>query len=216
MFEFIEYPYTRPNFSHLMVSPINARERITAMIDREIFFKKQGRPAYIRFKVNNLVDRGIVSKLYEASQAGVSVRAVIRGMCSLKPGVPGLSENIYITSIVDRFLEHPRVMVFCNGGSEEVYISSADWMTRNLDYRIEVGAPVLDPDLKERIKSILDLQERDNRKARIIDEQQQNVYVKAAPGEAALRSQIAIHDFLEQVEAGLMSEYLASQEKQEG
>ncbi len=216
VFEFIEYPYTRPNFSHLMVSPINARERITAMIDREIFFKKQGRPAYIRFKVNNLVDRGIVSKLYEASQAGVNVRAIIRGMCSLKPGVPGLSENIYITSIVDRFLEHPRVMVFCNGGNEEVYISSADWMTRNLDYRIEVGAPVLDPDLKERIKSILDLQERDNRKARIIDEQQQNVYVKAAPGEAPLRSQIAIHDFLEQVEAGLMSEYLASQKKQEG
>lgn len=216
VFEFIEYPYTRPNFSHLMVSPINARERITAMIDREIFFKKQGRPAYIRFKVNNLVDRGIVSKLYEASQAGVTVRAIIRGMCSLKPGMPGLSENIYITSIVDRFLEHPRVMVFCNGGNEEVYISSADWMTRNLDYRIEVGAPVLDPDLKERIKSILDLQERDNRKARIIDEQQQNVYVKAAPGEAPLRSQIAIHDFLEQVEAGLMSEYLASQKKQEG
>lgn len=211
VFEFIEYPYTRPNFSHLMVSPINARERITAMIEREIYFKKQGKPAYIHFKVNNLVDRGIVSKLYAASQAGVTIRAIIRGMCSLKAGVPGLSENIYITSIVDRFLEHPRVMVFCNGGNDEVYISSADWMTRNLDYRIEVGTPVLDPDLKARIKKILDIQEHDNRKARIIDEKQQNVYVTAAPGEALLRSQIAIHDFLEQTEEGLLANYLNEQ-----
>ena len=200
VFEFIEYPYTRPNFTQLMVSPLNARERISAMIDREIFYKKQGKPAYIRFKVNNLVDRKLVDKLYEASQAGVKVRAVIRGMCSLKAGVPGLSENIYITSIVDRFLEHPRVMIFCNGGNEEVYISSADWMTRNLDYRIEVGTPVLDPDLRARIKHILDLQERDNRKARIIDELQQNIYVKAEPGEAPLRSQTAIHDYLMQLE----------------
>ena len=135
-------------------------------------------------------------------------------MCSLKAGVPGLSENIYITSIVDRFLEHPRVMVFCNGGNDEVYISSADWMTRNLDYRIEVGTPVLDPDLKERIKKILDIQEHDNRKARIIDEKQQNVYVTAAPGEAPLRSQIAIHDFLEQTEEGLLANYLNEQKTQ--
>lgn len=215
VFEFIEYPYTRPDFRMLMVSPLNARERITAMIDREIENKKAGRDAYIHLKVNNLVDKLIVSKLYDASRAGVKIRAIIRGMCSLKPGVPGLSENIYITSIVDRFLEHPRVMLFCNGGDEELYISSADWMTRNLNYRIEVGTRILDPDLKERIKHILMLQEHDNRKARILDEHQQNVYAHAAPDEPALRSQYAIHDYLDELEARLLAESTAAQDQAE-
>ena len=144
VFGFIEYPYTRPVFRHLLVSPLNARERIVSMIEREIANARQGLPAYIRLKVNNLVDKVLIGKLYEASRAGVRVRAVVRGMCTLLPGVQGLSENIPVTSIIDRFLEHPRVMVFCNNEREELYITSADWMTRNLDYRIEVGAPVLE------------------------------------------------------------------------
>ena len=200
VFRFIEYPYTRPVFNNLLVSPLNAREKITSMIDREIKFAKEGKKAAINFKVNALVDIDLIEKLYEASQAGVKIRGIVRGMCSIKAGVPGLSENIYITSIVDRFLEHPRVMLFNNGGNEELYISSADWMRRNLDLRIEVGTKILDPDLKERIKAILILQQKDNRKARIVDADQVNNYVQAGPNEKQIRSQIEIHDYLVRVE----------------
>lgn len=203
VFEFIEYPYTRPQFKRLLVSPINARSRIYEMIDREIAFAKAGKEAFIRLKVNNLVDNGLAKKLYEASQAGVKIRAVVRGMCSLKPGIEGLSENIYITSIVDRFLEHPRVMIFHNDGNEEIFISSADWMTRNLDYRIEVGAQILDPKVSERIKKILEIQENDNRKSRIIDAEQKNVYVESKLGDPKIRAQIAIHEYLQELEKSL-------------
>ena len=200
VFRFIEYPYTRPVFNNLLVSPLNAREKIASMIDREIKFAKEGKEAAINFKVNALVDIDLIEKLYEASQAVVKIRGIVRGMCSIKAGVPGLSENIYITSIVDRFLEHPRVMLFNNGGNEELYISSADWMRRNLDLRIEVGTKILDPDLKERIKAILILQQKDNRKARIVDADQVNNYVQAGPNEKQIRSQIEIHDYLVRVE----------------
>ena len=200
VFRFIEYPYTRPVFNNLLVSPLNAREKIASMIDREIKFAKEGKEAAINFKVNALVDIDLIEKLYEASQAGDKIRGIVRGMCSIKAGVPGLSENIYITSIVDRFLEHPRVMLFNNGGNEELYISSADWMRRNLDLRIEVGTKILDPDLKERIKAILILQQKDNRKARIVDPDQVNNYVQAGPNEKQIRSQIEIHDYLVRVE----------------
>ena len=173
------------------------------MIDREISFAKAGKEAFIKIKVNNLVDNGLVNKLYEASQAGVKIRAIVRGMCSLKPGVQNLSENIYITSIVDRFLEHPRVMIFHNDGKEEIFISSADWMTRNLDYRIEVGAQILDPQVAERIKKIFEIQENDNRKSRIIDAEQKNIYVESKPGDPKIRAQIAIHDYLQEIEKSL-------------
>lgn len=206
VFEFIEYPYTRPTFRYLLVSPLNARKRIYSMIDREIQFANTGFPAYITLKVNNLVDTGLINKLYEASQAGVKIRAVIRGMCSLRPGIRGLSENITITSIVDRFLEHPRVMIFCNNNDPELYISSADWMTRNLDYRIEVGAPVLDPTLRERITALLRIQCADNQKARIIDADQKNEYVPYKSGDEKVRSQIAIYTYLDQLESSLLVE----------
>ena len=212
VFEFIEYPYTRPHFSNLLVSPINARKRIYAMIDREIENALTGLPSYINFKVNNLVDLGIVDRLYKASQAGVKIRAVVRGMCSLRPGIEGLSDNIYITSIVDRFLEHPRVMIFCNNNNPELYISSADWMTRNLDYRIEVGAPVLDADLRDRINTIFRIQCNDNQKARIIDKDQKNEYVKAGENAVPVRSQISIHTYLQQLESKLYTEKTKNQD----
>lgn len=208
VFDFIEYPYTRPCFNKLLVSPINARQRIYAMIDREISNAKTGLPAYINLKVNNLVDTGLIDRLYKASQAGVKIRAIIRGMCSLRPGIPNLSENIYITSIVDRFLEHPRVMIFCNNNQEELYISSADWMTRNLDYRIEVGAPILDSELRERIRTIFKIQESDNQKARIIDADQKNAYVPYIDGTPRIRSQIEIHKYLQNVEQQHAAKYL--------
>ena len=206
VFTFIEYPYTRPVFENLLVSPLNSRDRISFMIDREIDFAKQGQHAAITFKVNALVDVPLINKLYEASQAGVKIRGIVRGMCSLRPGIEGLSENIFITSIVDRFLEHPRVMIFNNGGDEELFISSADWMKRNLDLRIEVGAKVLDPELKARIKGIMKLQENDNRKARIIDADQKNVYVQAQEGEKQIRSQIDIHEYLVEQENAIAKE----------
>lgn len=200
IFEFIEYPYTRPNFRYLLVSPLNSRTRIYELIDREINNAKKGLLAYINFKVNNLVDNGIVERLYVASNSNVKIRGIVRGMCSLKTNVAGLSENIYITSIVDRFLEHPRIMIFCNNNNPEVYISSADLMTRNLDYRIEVGAPVLDPKLKERIINIFDIQKNDNQKARIINENQDNTYVSYIEGDNKIRAQYEIHSYLTNVE----------------
>lgn len=200
VFESIEYPYARHNFHNLLVSPINARKNITALIDREIDHARAGEEAYIKLKVNNLVDTPLIERLYRASRAGVRVRAVVRGMCSLRAGVPGLSDNIFITSIVDKYLEHPRVMIFCNSGHPDVYITSADWMTRNLDNRIEVGTRILDPRLRERIITIFTIQASDNQKARIVDAAQDNRYVRPAPGEPEVRSQAAIYDYLNEVE----------------
>lgn len=214
VFEFIEYPYTRPVFKHLLVSPLNARKRVYSLIDREINHAQNGFPSSIILKVNNLVDQGLINRLYKASQAGVRVRAVIRGMCSLRAGVPGLSENITITSIVDRFLEHPRVMIFANNNDPEIYISSADWMTRNFDYRIEVGAPVLDPKLRERITAILRIQCSDNQKARLIDADQNNAYVKPGVDEPKIRSQIAIYEYLEGVERSLLVQSAVEDKKE--
>ncbi len=204
VFDFIEYPYAMPTFRHLLVSPLNARRRITAMIDREIQSAGAGFPSYIILKANNLVDPDLIRKLYEASQSGVKIRAIIRGMCSLRPGIAGLSENIIITSIVDRLLEHPRVMIFCNNNEPELYITSADWMPRNLDYRIEVGAQILDPALKKRISDLIDIQCRDNQKARIIDADQKNEYVPVRKGTEKLRSQTAIHSYLDKLETALL------------
>ncbi|MCR5085630.1 MAG: polyphosphate kinase 1 [Succinivibrionaceae bacterium] len=200
VFNFIEYPYTRPTFRYLLVSPLNSRQRLYSMIDREILNAQSGLPAYIRLKVNNLVDPGLIDRLYSASREGVKVRAIVRGMCALRPGIGGLSENIYITSIVDHFLEHPRVMIFCNNNDPELYITSADWMTRNLDYRIEVGTQILDPRLRRRIWAIFRIQESDNCKARVVDDAQRNRYVQGRPGDGRVRSQYAIHDYLRKAE----------------
>lgn len=200
VFKFIEYPYIRPNFKHLLVSPINSRTNVYSLIDNEINNAQAGFKAQILLKVNNLVDKGLISRLYKASQAGVEIKMIIRGMCSLVPGVKGLSENISIISIVDRYLEHPRVMYFYNNGNSKLYISSADWMTRNYDYRIEVGTPILSPILKKRILDILNIQFQDTMKARVIDKNQANDYVKRG-NRRKVRSQTAIFDYLSKVES---------------
>lgn len=211
VFEFIEYPYIHPKFDHLLVSPINSRKKLLAMIDNEINNARAGFTAQILLKVNNLVDKILINKLYEASQAGVEIKMIIRGMCSLRPGVKGLSENIKVISIVDRFLEHPRVMYFFNNGNSRMYISSADWMTRNLDYRIEVGTPILSPVLKKRILEILNIQFRDTMKARIIDNNQINKYVPRG-NRRKIRSQIAIYDYLKEVEVQKAAEHAEEME----
>ena len=199
LFTFIQQPYRRVKFQHLQVSPINARTKIQLLVRQEIQNCKEGMKAEIFLKLNNLDDELLIDDLYKASQAGVKVRAIIRGICSLIPGVKGLSENITVISIIDRFLEHPRVLVFENGGDKKVIISSADWMTRNMDNRVEVGCPIFDPDIKSRIINILNIQWQDTVKARIIDAQQTNKYVKRG-NRKQLRSQVEIYDYLKGVE----------------
>ncbi|MBL0613053.1 polyphosphate kinase 1 [Aeromonas veronii] len=200
VFEYIEYPYRRYKFNHLLVSPINSRRQLYRLIDNELSNAKAGQPSGIILKINNLVDRDLINRLYAAGQAGVPIQMIIRGMCALRPGVPGLSDNIKVISIIDRFLEHPRVMVFHNKGNPQLYISSADWMSRNIDGRIEVGTPIYDERLKQRIMDILELQLSDTCKARVIDADQKNEYVKRG-NRRKIRSQVAIYDYLKRIES---------------
>ncbi|MBU3004123.1 polyphosphate kinase 1 [Paraglaciecola arctica] len=199
VFTFIQQPYRRQKFQHLQVSPLNARTKIQALVRQEIQNANEGIKAEITLKINNLDDKLLIDDLYKASQAGVKIKAIIRGMCSLVPGVRGLSENISVISVVDRFLEHPRVMVFENAGDSKMFISSADWMTRNMDFRIEVGCPIYDESLKRRIMDILNIQFKDTLKARVIDKQQNNHYVPRG-NRKKLRSQIEIYRYLKTLE----------------
>ena len=155
------------DYRKLMVAPVALRENLNALFDREIEHQRKGKPAHIIAKLNRLADLQIVQKLYEVSQAGVKVDLIVRGICMLRPGIPGLSENIRVRSVVGRFLEHSRVFWFANGGDDEVYIGSADWMSRNLKHRIEVVAPVTEPDAKHYLRDVLlDAYLNDNTKAR--------------------------------------------------
>ena len=200
VFDFIQQPYRRQRFFHLQVSPIDARAKILRLIRHEIQNARKGVKAKITLKMNNLVDPALIDELYKASGEGVKIRAIVRGMCSLVPGVKGLSNNIQIITIVDRFLEHARIMVFENGGDRQVIISSADWMSRNMDNRIEVGCPIYDKRIADRIVHILELQFRDTLKARVIDQFQTNKYVRRG-NRKNLRSQIEIYDYLKSLES---------------
>ncbi|EJX1092248.1 polyphosphate kinase 1 [Vibrio vulnificus] len=199
VFSYIMNPFRPIKFRHLIVSPRNSRSQLYRLLDREIHNAQAGKKASITLKVNNLVDKGLISKLYAASSAGVKIRMIIRGMCSLVPGLEGISENIEIISIIDRFLEHPRVLVVHNDGDPQVFISSADWMERNIDNRIEVMSPVRDARIKQRIIDILSIQFTDTVKARRIDKEMSNNYVERG-NRKKIRSQIAIYDYLKNVE----------------
>lgn len=155
-------------FKHLVLSPFYLRNKLVRLINREIKNAKSSKLAYINVKVNSLVDSNLIEKLYAASQAGVKIRMIVRGICALIPGVKGLSENIQVISIVDRYLEHARFYSFCNGGSPLYYISSADWMVRNIDRRIEVTFPVLSQEIKDELDVIFETQFSDNVKARVL------------------------------------------------
>lgn len=170
----------KQDFEHLMVGKFNLRPALYEQIDHEIAAAKQKKPAKILIKVNSLEDKDIIRKLYEASTAGVKIQLIIRGICCLVPGVKGLSENIEVISIVDRFLEHARVFIFHHGGRENIFLSSADLMQRNLSFRIETIFPVYDPDLKKEIKNLINLQLDDNVKARNIDRHDLNEYRRSA------------------------------------
>lgn len=154
-----------PIWDSFIVAPINLRERCLQLIDREIEFARSGESAHMIAKMNSLLDKEIIDKLYEASQAGVKIELIVRGICVLIPGIPGLSDNITVRSIVGRFLEHSRIFWFQNGGREEIYIGSADWMPRNLNDRVELMVPVSDEELKQRVKKMILLELADNQKA---------------------------------------------------
>jgi len=194
-FNFFSVNYKKDNFYHLVLSPFFLRNKIILLIENEIRNAKAGKKAFIYLKLNNLTDSEIIDYLYEASQAGVKIRLIVRGMLSLIPQIKKLSEKIEAIGIVDRFLEHSRYFIFCNGGDDQIYISSADLMTRNLDHRIEVTCPVYDKNIKCEIRKIFDIQWEDNVKARIFDASQSNTFVK--PGKnASNQSQIEVYKWL--------------------
>lgn len=180
---------------HLIVSPIDSRPAIYKLIDTEIKNAKAGKPAYMILKMNSLADEQIIAKLYQASNAGVKIKMIIRGMCCLIPNMKGYSENIEVISIVDKYLEHSRVHIYCNGGDELIYLTSADFMTRNIDNRVEVGFPIYDKNLKKEIRDIINLQLEDNTKAREINSQNTNKYHKTR-SETPNRAQIEIYNYL--------------------
>ncbi|HBV40205.1 MAG TPA: polyphosphate kinase 1 [Erwinia sp.] len=199
VFNFIENPYRPVTFEHLMVSPQNSRQMLYQLIDNEIANAQKGVQAGITLKINNLVDKGLVDRLYTASSVGVKVNLLVRGMCSLIPNLPGISDNIRVISIVDRYLEHDRVYIFDNGGDKKVFLSSADWMTRNIDYRIEVACCILDPILKQRVLDIIGILFSDTLKARFVDKELSNRYVPRG-NRRKVRAQLAIYDYIKSLE----------------
>jgi len=198
VFNYLIEKTEKNKFHHLLVAPFNMRKKLVKLIHNEIKTAKQGRRAEIILKLNSLQDQRMIDELYKASDAGVKIKIIVRGICCLIPGIKGLSENIEITSIVDRFLEHTRVFVFHNNGNEKYYVASADWMKRNLSRRIEVGFPVYDSDLKKKLREIIDIQLTDNVKSRIIDKNQKNKYRKSSEDQV-VQSQLKIYDYLSEV-----------------
>ena len=171
------------------------KNRFVALINNEIKNRKSGKPAYIKIKINHITDPVMVEKLYEASCAGVDIDLLVRGNCSLVPGIPGVSDHIRIAGIIDRYLEHSRIFVFAAGGEERVFIGSADWMPRNLDNRVEVVTPVYDPEVKEEMKRIVDFGLRDTLQARIVDGEGKNLFKQPDEGGQPFRSQEALYEY---------------------
>lgn len=194
VFDFLINTHKHFKSKELLVSPYYMRERFEELIAKEIKFASKGRKAYIYGKFNSLTDERMIRQLYKASQAGVEVRLIIRGACILQPGIEGLSENIRIISIVDKYLEHARLLIFHHAGEDKTFIMSADWMTRNLDRRVEVAAPVYDSEIKKTLKEFFRIQWADNVKARIQDKEGANRYV-AAKGKRVYRSQEELYEF---------------------
>lgn len=196
IFDFYENNFKVQSFKHLIVAPFFMRKDFIQLINKEIQNAKSKKPAAITLKMNSLVDKEMIGKLYEASRAGVHVKLIIRGACSLVTEMEGWSDNIEAYSIVDKYLEHARVFIFHNNGQEKLFISSADWMNRNLDNRSEVAVPIYDEEIRKQIKDIINIQLSGNTKVRILDRKQDNAYKKAKPGEKKVRAQDAVYDYL--------------------
>ncbi|MRI01755.1 polyphosphate kinase 1 [Kriegella sp. EG-1] len=196
VFKVLEGKVIIPKSKELLIAPFNVRKKFTQLIETEIKNSKLGKKAYITLKLNSLQDPEMIKLLYKASNSGVKIKLLIRGICCLVPGIVGQSENISVTSIIGRFLEHSRVYIFGNGGKEKMYLGSADWMTRNFDHRIEVITPILDVDIHDKLRTMLNYQLNDTVKARIIDAEQNNRYVKHT--DITESSQLLIYQFLKQ------------------
>ena len=169
VFDFIQKPFKPVKFRELLVSPNEMKPKILRLISEEIRNAREGAEAWIKVKINHITDEDIIRKLYEASQAGVRIELLVRGNCSLVPGLPGISENIYAKGVIDTYLEHSRILIFANGGVPKYYLGSADWMPRNLINRIEVLTPVYDDDLKKDLERTVDYGMKDTTNARVID-----------------------------------------------
>ncbi len=193
VFDFFDVPYKINKYKHLIVSPHYTKNVFIKLIDAEIANAKAGKEAYVKIKMNSFTSYKMVDKLYEASRAGVKVQMIIRGICCLIPGVEGMSENIEAISVVDKFLEHPRVFIFGNDGNPKVYISSADWMTRNLDYRVEVGCPMYDEEVRQELLDTFEISWKDNIKARVFSDEHDNAYKD--DDQPKVRSQYAIYEY---------------------
>ncbi|MEN8852003.1 MAG: polyphosphate kinase 1, partial [Candidatus Arcticimaribacter sp.] len=193
VFNFLSVNYKIKKYKHLIVSPHYTFSALIRLIEQEIEHKRDGKKARIRLKLNNITNYKIISKLYEASRAGVQIDMIVRGVCCLIPGVKGMSENIQVISVVDKFLEHPRVYIFENDDDPQMYISSADWMTRNIDNRVEVACPILDKDLQQELLDTFMISWNDNVKARLVNTNDQNAFV-TNQGEA-IRSQWATYAY---------------------
>jgi len=197
VFQFYHNNYKTSVFRHLIVSPFDTRKKMLGLIQKEIENAKAGRDAWLFFKMNSLTDTEIINKLYEAGQAGVKIRMIIRSICSLIPGAEGLSENIQVMSLVDKYLEHARIFIFSNNGSPLFYLASFDLMQRNIDFRSEVGVPVYDEHIREQLWRIMELQWNDNAKARVINVTQDNQYRKSRL-RTRHRAQDEIYQYLSQ------------------
>ena len=196
VFNFFETNYNIQKYKHLIVSPHYTKKILKQLIEEEIKNAKAGKEAYIKLKMNNITSYKMIDKLYEASRAGVKIQMIVRGICCLVPSIEGMSENIEVISIVDKFLEHPRLFIFGNNGNPKVYISSADWMTRNISFRVEVGCPIYDEAIKQELIDTFEISWADNVKARVIDQAQDNHYrPHTLP---AQRSQVALYEYYQQ------------------
>ncbi len=196
VFDFFEVNYKIKKYKHLIVSPHYTKNTIYKLIDDEIDNAKQGKKAKIKLKLNNISNNEVIAKLYEASQAGVKIQMLVRGICCLVPGVEGVSDNIKVKSVVDKYLEHPRVYIFENSGFPKIYISSADFMTRNIENRVEVACPIYDESLQKQILDTFKISWKDNVKARIINGKVKNSFVQTK--RHLFRSQWEIYNYFKE------------------
>ena len=194
VFDFIDRPFSPMRFRELLVSPNSMKSRLLRLFDNEIKNAQEGRPAWVKMKINHITDPDIVNKMYAAARAGVRIEALVRGNCSVVPGTEGVNGNICIVGIIDRYLEHSRILIFCNGGKPRYFIGSADWMPRNLVSRIEVMAPVYDDDLKADLMRTVDYGLQDTMNGRLVDGRGTDAIQPVPEGQQPFRSQEALHE----------------------
>ena len=199
VFRSIKNPHTRFEYKHLLISPHQMRQKLTHYIEREIKNAKNEEEAFIFLKINSIVDKKMIELLYKAGNAGVKIRMIVRGICRLQPEVCGLSENIQCISIIDKLLEHSRMMIFCNGGKNRYFITSADLMGRNLDRRVEVGVPIHDKQIQKTLRDVFDIQWKDNVKARKMSPEYLNTYVMPNVGDRQIRSQSELYKYFGEI-----------------